>query len=438
MIVYADLMNADAAPAVVASATASLPSPAPAARPLVRVLYVITRLNVGGPAWQLLELGQGLEPHGFAPTLVYGTEEPDEDTLEDLVEAGRIHGIKIPALARPVRPWHDLRAFWRLTQLMFAERPAIVHTHTAKAGALGRLAAWIYNATRARGERCLVVHTFHGHVFAGYFGRAGSGVVRVIERGLALGTDRIVTISPQQRREICERFHIAPTDKTAVIELGADLEPLLQLEPDPAVRGALGFAPHHVVFGYAGRFVPIKDLETLVRAFAATAAHCAEARLLLMGDGPLRNGIERLVDDLGLRERVRFTGWLRGIQSVYSALDVAVLASLNEGTPRVLLEAMAAGRPVVATAVGGVGDLVSPDRTGLLVPPRDVPALAAAMTRLATCPELRDRLGAAGRHAMAIRFSRNGVVEGVAGLYDELLSDRRDAVRKSASPDNVA
>lgn len=388
----------------------------------IRVLQVITRLNVGGPARHTLALAAGLRALGFAPMLVYGSEEPGEGTLEDQLAAGDIEALKLPALGRRVRPSADLRVLWQLTRLIFNQRPAVVHTHTAKAGALGRLAAFAYNATRARAGRCVVIHTFHGHVFTGYFGALASGAVRLIERGMGLVTHRIVTVSQQQMRDICDRFRIAPAEKTEVIELGADLEPLLHLEIDTTLRDALGFVPHHVVFGYVGRFVPIKDLETLVRAFALMAGQFADARLMLVGDGPLRSATERLVSGLNLGDRVRFTGWVRDVRAAYGALDVAVLSSINEGTPLVLIEAMAAGRPVIATAVGGVGDIVSRGRTGLLVPPRDVQALSDAMARLAGCPEARRQFGTAARREMNERFGRNGVVDGIANLYRRMLA----------------
>jgi glycosyltransferase involved in cell wall biosynthesis len=389
------------------------------------VLHVITRLNIGGPARHALAVTSELRAMGLAPMLVYGAEGAREGSFEDLLATRRCEARKVDALGRRVSPLSDARALRQLTQLMFDERPDVVHTHTAKAGALGRLAALAYNATRPPAERCVVVHTFHGHVFSGYFSRPASGMVRLVERGMALVTDRIVTVSPRQRREICQLYRIAPMRKTDVLEVGAELEPLMQLAPDTRLRDAAGFEPHHVVFGYVGRFVPIKDLPTLVRGFAQVAAGMANARLLLVGDGELRTGIERLVDELGIRDRVHFAGWVRDLRVIYGALDVAVLTSINEGTPLVVLEAMAAGRPVIATAVGGVEDIVEPDTTGLVVPPGDVPAVARAMARLAECAGTRQRLGMAARRAIAARHGWQGTAERLAALYTRLLAERR-------------
>jgi glycosyltransferase involved in cell wall biosynthesis len=396
----------------------------PAARP-VRVLHVITRLNIGGPARHALAVATELRALGLAPMLVYGEEGPREGSFEDLIDTSRCDAVKVSGLGRRVRPRGDLRAFGQLARLMFAERPDVVHTHTAKAGTLGRLAAVAYNATRRPAERCVVIHTFHGHVFTGYFGGVTSGLVRLIERGMAAMTDRIVTVSARQKHDICQRYRIAPAAKTVVLEVGDDLEPLVRLENDTRLRDALGFAPHHVVFGYVGRFAPIKDLPTLVRGFARVAARVPDARLLLVGDGELRAATERLVDELAVGDRVRFTGWMRDLDAVYGALDVAVLASINEGTPLVLLEAMAAGRAVVATAVGGVEDIVEHDRTGILVPPRDDRALADAMERLAAAPEVRGQLGEAARCATIARLAHRRSASRLAALYGELLTERR-------------
>jgi glycosyltransferase involved in cell wall biosynthesis len=408
-------------------------SPAAAPARPVRVLQVITRLNIGGPARHTLAVTRELRAMGLAPMLVYGAEEPHEGTFEDLVAAGACESRKIDALGRRVRPWSDIRALGQLTRLMFAARPDIVHTHTAKAGALGRLAALAYNATRRPAERCILVHTFHGHVFSEYFSRPASAVIRLLERGLAAFTDRIVTVSPRQRRDICQHYGIAPIRKAEVLDVGAELEPLLRLTADTRLRDAAGFEPHHVVFGYVGRFVPIKDLPTLVRGFAQVAALMENARLLLVGDGELRGAIESLVEELGIRDRVRFTGWVRDLAAIYGALDVAVLTSLNEGTPLVVLEAMAAGRPVLATAVGGVEDIVVRNASGLLIPPRDVAALADAMARFAT-PEMRQRFGETARRVIAARQGWHGAAERLAALYARLLAERRPADKPSSRP----
>jgi glycosyltransferase involved in cell wall biosynthesis len=389
------------------------------------VIRVIARLNVGGPTRHATLLNDGLRRHGFDPLLVYGSIDPTEGSLEDLVERLGLRAHRIPELGRRISLWSDASALWQLTRIVFRERPDIVHTHTAKAGTLGRLAALAYNITRPRRRRCVVIHTFHGHVFSGYFGPAGSYLVRLLERGLALATDRILTISARQQHDISVRYRIAPVEKTAVIELGLDFDDLLALDRDARAREPFGFAPGDVVFGYVGRFAPVKNLPALVRAFGAMATRRADVRLLLVGDGEARPALEALTASLGIAERVRFAGWRRDIDAVYGSIDVGVLSSLNEGTPVALIEAMAAARPVIATAVGGVEDLVVHGRSGLVVPSGDEDALADAMDRLAADAGARLTLGAAARESVRTRFGRARLEAEISRCYGRVLEEKR-------------
>jgi glycosyltransferase involved in cell wall biosynthesis len=401
----------------------------------VKVLRAIARLNIGGPARHAAILSDRLREHGFDTVLAYGSVDAAEGSLEYLVAARRIRATKVPELGRGIQWRSDLKALYGLVRLMFRERPDIVHTHTAKAGALGRVAALAYNVTRRRGRRCVVIHTFHGHIFIGYFGPRATAAVRWIERGLALITDRIVTISASQKYDICTRYRIAPESKSEVVELGIELNPLLGLEGPGRLRQALGFAPDHVVFGYVGRFVTIKDLPTLIRAFAQVARRVERARLALVGDGEERRRLEALVAELKLAERVRFVGWRQDVEEVYGALDVCVLSSLNEGTPVALIEAMAAAKPVVATAVGGVEDVVKDGRTGLVVPARDVDRLADAMLRLAEDPALRSSLGRMARCEVAGRFSSERLIARIGDIYRQSLADKRRTPGVVPAPD---
>jgi glycosyltransferase involved in cell wall biosynthesis len=382
-------------------------------------------LNVGGPARHVLGLDGVLRARGYDPLVVFGSTDAHEGSLEDLVTAGSRRAVKIADLRRPPSPVRDVRALWRLARLVHRERPDVVHTHTAKAGTLGRLAATAYNLTRGRGRPCLVVHTFHGHVFDGYFGPLGSAAVRLTEGAMARLTDCVIAVSDRQRAEIVDRYRTAPAAKVETIEIGTDLDPLLTLGEETSLRAELGFAPSDVVFGFVGRFVPIKNVSMLVRAFAGAAASAPRARLMLVGDGELRDDAERLVSGFGLAGRVRFTGWRRDIKAIYGALDVGVLASRSEGTPLALIEAMAAGKPVIATRVGGVADVVADGRTGLLVEDDDEAGLAAAMTRLAEDPGLRCRMGQEARRQIASRFALEPLTTRLIALYERKLSERR-------------
>jgi glycosyltransferase involved in cell wall biosynthesis len=374
-------------------------------------------------------LNAGLQRRGHDTLLVHGSLDAGEASLERLAYQ---HGIPVERhayLGRRVSATSDLRAFVALLRTIFRVQPDVVHTHTAKAGALGRLAALVYNMTRRRSRRTLVVHTFHGHVFESYFSPALSRVVRIAERGLGLASDRIVTISPRQQHDIVERFRIAPSAKTLIVPLGLDLESLLTM-PGLAVtlREDIGIAADDIVVGFAGRFVPIKDLPTLLRAFARAVAQVPHLSLVLAGDGPERETVMSLTRELDITGAVHLLGWVDDLPRFYATLDICVLSSLNEGTPVAAIEAMAAGVPVVATAVGGVPDVVEHDISGLLVAAGDVEALADALVQLATNPMVRARMGKAGRALARARYSHLRLVDDIEQIYRQALGQRRQPI----------
>lgn len=388
----------------------------------MKVLRIIARLNVGGPARHVTLLNRGLQARGHQTLLVHGLVDEGEKSFDDL--AADLPNEVIPELGRRVSPLSDLRALARIVRTVFRERPDVVHTHTAKAGTLGRIAAAAFNATRPRRRRCLVVHTFHGHVLDGYFSPGATALVREVERLLARVTDRIVTISAAQRNDIVDRFHVGHEATTVVIPLGLDLDALFASGRSPAARREFGFDERAIVFGYVGRLVPIKALPTLIDAFARVRDAVPNAHLFLAGDGPERPRLEALVANRNLAGSVRLLGWRADLANLYSAMDVCVLSSRNEGTPVAVIEAMAAGIPVVATRVGGVADVIGNDETGLLVPAASVDELAAAMIRLAGDPSLRAVLGRTGRGA-ARQYDWRRLVDDTERLYIGALSEKR-------------
>lgn len=399
------------------------PSPAP-----LKVLRIIARLNVGGPARHVILLDRELQLRGHSTLLAHGSVDSGEASLEHLAAEGNVSTARIPGLGRRISPRSDARALMELVGLAFRRTPDVIHTHTAKAGALGRIAAFLFNVSRSRKRRCLVVHTFHGHVFTGYFRPTAEMLVRLAERTLAVITDRIVAISPAQREDLVGRFQIASRPQTVMIPLGLDLDAIVSRQSSVrTLRSALGIGDKHFVVGYVGRFVPIKNLELLVRAFDLTRRGRFDAWLILVGDGPTRPAVEALVRTSGLSDRVRFCGWTEELASVYATMDVCALSSINEGTPVAIIEAMAAGKAVVATNVGGVPDVIEDGRTGLLVPPGNVEALAGALIRLAEDPDARDSLGALARKDVARRFSPGRLVDDIERLYVSALAEKRGA-----------
>jgi glycosyltransferase involved in cell wall biosynthesis len=239
-------------------------------------------------------------------------------------------------------------------------------------------------------------------------------------------SDRIVAISPRQRDELVGRFHVATNRQTAVVPLGLDIQPLLDQAIDaPNLRRDLGIGGSDIVVGFVGRFVPIKNIALLMRAFAAAAQAVPDIWLVLAGDGPTRAELESLADACGVGRRVRFLGWTEDLAALYATFDICALSSINEGTPVAIIEAMAAARAVVATAVGGVPDIVDDGRTGILVPSGDREALTAAIVRLAGDREKRLVMGAAARREAARRFSFERLVDDIERLYDDAVTDKR-------------
>jgi glycosyltransferase involved in cell wall biosynthesis len=390
----------------------------------LKILRVIARLNVGGPARHVVILDRGLRARGHDTLLVHGTVDEGEASLEHLASDAHLRSLKVPSLGRRVSPLSDVRALLGIIRAVFHESPDVVHTHTAKAGALGRIAALAFNLTRPRRRRCAVVHTFHGHVLDGYFSPRANRLVRGAERLLARVTDRIVTISPSQREDIVERFHVASSRQTTVVPLGLDLEPLAAGRGH-SLRRELGIDERSTVFGYVGRLVPIKDLPTLGLAFARLLEQVPDAHLLVVGDGPARRDLERTISVHGVASRTHLLGWREDLPDIYATMDVCVLSSRSEGTPVALIEAMAAGLPVVATRVGGVPDVVVEGETGLLVPAGDAEALAAAMACLAGNPARRTALGACARSRALAQFGSERLVDDVDRLYAATLAQKR-------------
>jgi glycosyltransferase involved in cell wall biosynthesis len=400
------------------------PAPAPAGR--TRVLQVIARLNIGGPAPHATLLTERLDPARYDSRLVTGVEAPAEGNYLDLHGKAADRVTVLPSLGREIRGLADVEAFLRLLGFIRQVRPHVVHTHTAKAGTLGRLAAWVAGVP-------VVVHTYHGHVFHGYFSPARTRLFVAIERWLARRTDRLVAVSETVRRELLA-LGIGSAERMCVIPYGLDLEPFLAADGlRGQLRSELGLPAGAPLVGIVARLVPVKAHEVFLEAAARLVRAVPASRFLVVGDGERRPALEALAARLGLAEAVRFLGWRRDLARLYADLDLVVLTSRNEGAPFSLIEAMAAARPVVSTRVGGVPDLVEDGLTGCLVPSGDADALAAAMGALLGDPGRRQALGAAGRKRVAGVFTAERMLGDVDRLYTELLFEKRPA-RGSAAP----
>lgn len=371
---------------------------------LPRVLRIVTRLNVGGPAQQALLLTKSLP--GYATVLVAGTPPAHEGEMTDPA----VNIVRAP-LVRPLDPRADLRSFLILRNMISEVRPALVHTHMAKAGAIGRSAALLSR------ERPRLIHTFHGHVLDGYFTKGKQRAFVEVERRLGQRTDMLIAVSEEIREALLD-LRIGEPDKIRVVPLGLPLERFSGSHVDGRLRSALGISDDARLIGVIARLVPIKDHPTLLRAMSELPG----VHLAVLGDGENRTELVRLTAELGLTDRVHFTGWWPEVETAMADLDVVVLTSRNEGTPVSLIEALAAGRPVVATDVGGVRTVVRHERSGLLARSGDVTGIAVAIRRLLNERDFAQRMAAAGRDDVLQRFGAGRLVGEVRELYDEVLA----------------
>lgn len=387
----------------------------------VRVLRVISRLNVGGPALQTTLLNERLDPCRYDARLVTGTEAPGEGNYVTLHGKAPERITVLSTLGREVRGMADGRALVGLVRLMRRVRPHVVHTHTAKAGTLGRVAARLARVP-------IVVHTYHGHVFHGYFPPGRTRIFLAVERTLARWSDCLLAVSESVRRELLT-LGVGSLARFRVVPLGLDLDRYHGVDVARGIlRAELGLPADAPVVTIVARLVPIKAHEVFLEAARRVRQALPASRFLVVGDGERRAALEALAAELGLGESVLFLGWRRDLERVYADATVVALTSRNEGSPVSLIEAMAAGRPVVATRVGGVPDLVEDGLTGCLVPPDDAGALATALLALLRDPERRRTLGQAARGRVCRAFTADRLVANVDALYGELLRAKGVAV----------
>lgn len=387
----------------------------------VRITRIIARLNVGGPALHIAGLMAGLNPSQFESRLIMGRCGQEEGDMTYLIrEQSLTPPTLIPELGRRISPLRDLVTVYKLVLILRRQRPHIVETHTAKAGFVGRLAARIARVP-------VVLHLFHGHVFYGYFGRLQTCAYIMIERLMARLSDRIVTISESQQHDVVRTYRIASANKVVVVPLGFDLSALVAAKQSAKARfrSLCGLSADAPLVGFVGRLTSVKNPALFVQAAKRVLGEAPEAQFCVVGDGELRQDVERQVAALGIAERVHFAGWQRDMPAVYAALDVLVLTSLNEGTPVTAIEALAAGVPVVATDVGGVADVVHDKETGLLVPPGNADALVRSISALLLDTGRGLAMAQAGQQDVLARFGRDRLIADMEALYRSLLDEKR-------------
>jgi glycosyltransferase involved in cell wall biosynthesis len=381
---------------------------------VTRILHLITRLDVGGSADNTVISATRLPTPEFACSLISGLTEDPAPGMEAAVQAARIPWFELPCLRREVHLPLDARALLQLRRLIRSLQPDIVHTHSSKAGFLGRIAA------RLAGVRH-ILHTPHGHVFNGYFGRGRTRTFIAMERWAARFTDRIVTLTDAEAAQHLA-VGIGRPEQFVTIPSGVELGSVAPAAGEgKRIRGELGLASTTPLIGAISRLVPVKGLTHLIAAMPEILRRCLEAHLLVAGDGEQRATLETQARELGLESRVHFLGYRQDVAAVADALDVFVLPSINEGQGRVLVYAMALGKPIVASRVGGVPELLGDGEAGWLVPPADATSLAQAVSSLLEDPLHAAKLGEAAR-SRAPRYSVEAMLRALATLYREVMA----------------
>ena len=421
---------------------------------LMKILRVIARLNVGGPARHVVWLTEGLKRRGHSVVLVAGVVPRGEDDMGHLAGEAGITPIILPQMSREIS-LKDPIAVWKLYRLMVRERPEIVHTHTAKAGTVGRLGGMLYRwltpgALIGKPRTCKFVHTYHGHVFHSYYGSLKTRIFLTVERVLArLATDRIVVISEQQQSEIHETFRVGRREQFQVVPLGIDLYAFAAWQQRRSrVRQELGLPETDQLVGIVGRLTEVKNHEMFLKAAArlkelgeSGGNRAARVRYLIIGDGNLRRVLEAQTRALGLKDDVIFLGTRNDPEFFYPALDVVALTSLNEGTPLTLLEGMANARPVISTLVGGVVDLLGDCfdsqidgykicERGIGVRSRDVESFAHGLKFLLEHENERQAMGTRGRLFVEERYSKDRLITDMVALYESLVGQAHPVATK--------
>jgi glycosyltransferase involved in cell wall biosynthesis len=373
---------------------------------------------------------------------VTGEVEANEGSMESMAFDRGIVPIKIGTLSRGISWRKDLITLWHLIRILHREKPDVIHTHTAKAGTLGRLAA-IATGVPVR------VHTFHGHVFHGYFPPTVTRIFLCIERFLARHTHRIVAVSDSQKRELAQVYQIAPAEKIAVIPVGFDLSPFLVVNGRAGTfRNSLGCGTDTFLVGWVGRLTAIKDPGLFLQCARELNGRSRDFHFALIGDGELRKHCEEQIDAAALGQTASLAGWQQHLDRIYADVDLVVLTSINEGTPVTLLEAMASGKAFVSTDAGGVRDLMAGRSTkhggfevfenGILAP-RDGKVLARAVAYLMDNPETLLEMGQAGRNFVKARFSSQRLADDLESLYLNLyLSSARSEKSLPLGAENLS
>ncbi|MBZ0293411.1 MAG: glycosyltransferase [Anaerolineae bacterium] len=380
----------------------------------IRIMYIITRLSIGSPAMHVTLLAEKMGAPDYESMLVCGMSEPHGGDMRYFAEEHGVQPVFIPNLGGPINPLTYIRVIRQLYGLMREYQPDIVHTHLAKAGFAGRMAAMLVGVP-------VVVHTFHTHSYYNHFGPVMTRVLTLLERLLARRTDSIITLTQNLRRELADHYHITRKSRITVLPLGLDLSRFAQTPRKQGVfRQQWGIPSDVPLVGIVGQLSPVKDPLLFLDAAALVRQQMPTCRFVIVGDGEIRAEIEAKIQVLNLQSAVTMTGWLSDLTSLYSDLDLLVNSSTTEGTPTPIMEALTAGVPVVATAVGGVPDMLDHGRLGLLVFAHHPETLADAIQLALSDPQDTQ----AGQEIMLNRYGIDRLIRDLDSLYRGLLAKK--------------
>lgn len=394
---------------------------------MARVLRILNRFNLGGPTYNAVLLTKFLSPE-HETLLIGGDKEEGEESSLFIAEQYGIKPLILPEMKRSINPFQDRKALKRIEGIIREFKPDIVHTHASKAGALGRKAALNCGVKH-------IVHTFHGHVFHSYFNPLKTAIIKTVERRLASKTEAIVAISQEQKRELTEVYRIADPKKVHVIPLGFDLQKYTvdQGQKRNNFRSQYGISDDEIVVSIVGRLAPVKNHAMFIRvAERILKSTSSKVRFVIVGDGEERSEITGLLSSKNLdftywpneqkSAEIILTSWRKDIDVVNAGSDIIVLTSLNEGTPVSLIEAQAAGKPIVSTRVGGIANVVLENQSAFLSAVNDDEDFTLNLSQLIDNEEVRKRMSGAGQSFVLNEFDYRILCSRMGTLYKQLLS----------------
>ncbi len=408
----------------------------------MKIVRIIARLNVGGPARHVVWLNEALQDPEFDSVLITGRVPAGEEDMGYFAESYGIKPIFIEQMSRELSP-KDVISLWKIYRRIVKEKPDIIHTHTAKAGTIGRIAGFLYRwltfgSLIGKPRRVKIIHTFHGHIFHGYYGDLKTKLFLFIEKFLAkFATDKIIVISEQQRHEISDTFNVGKSEQFEVIRLGLDLEVFEDWASKKQIlRDEISAEETEIVVGLVGRLTEIKNHEMFLRVVKLYKddienSDLPKLKFVIIGDGHTREDLEKLSGELGITEFIQFLGNRTDADVFYAGLDLVALTSLNEGTPLSLIEAMANEKPIVSTSVGGVVDLLGEIEEeiadykicerGIRVDSNDVENFYQGLMHLAKSVDLKSKLSKNGKKFVTNNYDKKRLITDIKRFYRDLM-----------------